>query len=509
MKASFLIAAPMSGSGKTTIARGLMALLTRQGLRVQPFKCGPDYIDTKFHEAVCHRPSINLDTFMSTEAHIRDLFRRYTEGGETAPEGAREPADVAVVEGMMGLFDGYDHDRGSATEIARVLDLPVVLVVDARSAAWSTAALLQGFIHFQPELRFAGVIFNKVGSARHADMLREAAADVGIPCLGCIPKQPALEQGSRYLGLDFSVNAEVEQLVQTLEENVVWKELVAAAEVDDGNTGADAQPHTSGRTASNDPSFEAVRPDVKPCATLRTLVARNTESFSFIYAETLDLLSQCGTVSFFNPETGEGADALQAMIDLCKQENSSNEPTSAPTADPITVQDSSSKDSPDHAEQKVLPLLYIPGGYPEKHAEALANAKDIRHLIHAYAKAGGRIIAECGGMMYLCDTIVTDEGAFPMCGVLPYSISARQADRRLSLGYRQFTLDDHMFRGHEFHYTRFADPQPASDVQVLNAKGEPVPTAVLRQGNVIASYTHLSPSNIVQAVKLLENNAQE
>jgi cobyrinic acid a,c-diamide synthase len=137
------------------------------------------------------------------------------------------------------------------------------------------------------------------------------------------------------------------------------------------------------------------------------------------------------------------------------------------------------------------------------------KAEGMRRFIRDYAEAGGRIIAECGGMMYLCREIITDEGTYPMCGVLPYSISARQADRRLSLGYRQFTLDGHMFRGHEFHYTRFAEPQPATAVQVLNAKGEPVPTAVLRQGNIIASYTHLSPSDIVQAVKLLENNAQE
>ena len=148
----FLIAAPTSGSGKTTVSRGLMALFVKKGLKVQPFKCGPDYIDTKYHEAVCGRPSINLDTFMASPEHVRSLYARYS-----------ADADVAVVEGMMGMFDGYDRDRGSSAEIARLLQLPVVLVVDAKSAAYSMAPLLSGFIHFRPEIRIAGVIFNRVG----------------------------------------------------------------------------------------------------------------------------------------------------------------------------------------------------------------------------------------------------------------------------------------------------------------------------------------------------------
>ena len=137
MKTALLIAAPTSDSGKTTIARGLMALLTEKGYRVQPFKCGPDYIDTKFHEAVCHRPSINLDTFMATPEHVCELFAHYG-----------EDADVCIVEGMMGLYDGYDRERGSSAEIASVLGIPVVLVVDAKSAAYSMAPLLQGFVNF-------------------------------------------------------------------------------------------------------------------------------------------------------------------------------------------------------------------------------------------------------------------------------------------------------------------------------------------------------------------------
>jgi cobyrinic acid a,c-diamide synthase len=219
MKSSFLIAAPTSGSGKTTVSRGLMALLTAKGYQVQPFKCGPDYIDTKFHEAVCGRPSINLDTFMATPEHIRELFVHYG-----------KDADVCIVEGMMGLFDGYDRDKGSSAEIAQVLDIPVVLVVDAKSAAYSMAALLSGFINFRKDVRIAGVIFNKVGSAKHFQMLQQVCDDLEIKCFGYLPKDASLEQGSRYLGLDFSepsTQKEPSLLCNLLEEHVKWQELLA------------------------------------------------------------------------------------------------------------------------------------------------------------------------------------------------------------------------------------------------------------------------------------------
>lgn len=215
MGRGFLIAAPTSGSGKTTIARGLMALFTRKGYRVQPFKCGPDYIDTKFHAAVCGRPSINLDTFMATPEHVRELFDHYG-----------KDADVCVVEGMMGLFDGYDRDRGSSAEIARVLGLPVVLVVGAKSAAYSMAALISGFIHFRADVRISGVIFNRVGSERHFTMLQQVCDDLGVECYGYMPKRGELEQGTRYLGLDFSEKPENRILVELLETHVRWQRLL-------------------------------------------------------------------------------------------------------------------------------------------------------------------------------------------------------------------------------------------------------------------------------------------
>ena len=175
------------------------------------------------------------------------------------------------------------------------------------------------------------------------------------------------------------------------------------------------------------------------------LIARNKESFSFLYQETIDSFAQ---VRFFDPET------------------------EVPSFEGID-------------------LLYLPGGYPEKHLEALVKNEACRKAIKNYAERGGRIVAECGGMMYLCQSIVTDEGEYPMCGVLPYQISARKADRKLSLGYRRFVLDGKEYRGHEFHYTQFIGETPQSITQVYNAKGEPVPTPVFKYKNVLASYTHL------------------
>lgn len=414
-----LIAAPTSGSGKTTVARGLMALLTSKGYRVQPYKCGPDYIDTKFHAQVCGRPSVNLDTFMASEPHMKEVYNRYI--GD---------ANVCVVEGMMGMYDGYDRDRGSSAEIASMLGLPVVLVVDARSAAYSMAPLLSGFVSFRKDVNVCGVIFNKVGSARHCDMLRQVCDDLHIECFGCLPKHSSLEQGSRYLGLDFSEKAGTDELTALLEKHIDWQRILEVAEK-----------NASATTVST-------APESTETGNMSISVALNDESFSFVYQEHLDMLKQMGNVTFFDPEQNDEL--------------------------PVGTE-----------------LLYLPGGYPEKHLETLVEAATTRNSIRQYARQRGTILAECGGMMYLCDKIISDEGEYNMCGVLPYSISSRKDDRKLSLGYRQMEWNGLPLRGHEFHYTQFKGDIPRSSVQVYNAKGEKVETPVFQQGNILASYTHL------------------
>lgn len=442
----FLIAAPTSGSGKTTVSRGLMALFMKKGLKVQPFKCGPDYIDTKYHEAVCGRPSVNLDTFMASQEHVSSLYARYS-----------ADADVAVVEGMMGMYDGYDRDRGSSAEVARLLGIPVVLVADAKSAAYSMAPLLSGFINFRPDIRIAGVIFNRVGSPRHYRMLQEVCEDLNVTCLGYLPKQKELEQESRHLGLDFSRSKETEgldMLAGLLEEHVDWELLLS----------------TTGLPLPAAAVKE--KPVLSEPGKLHVSVARNEESFSFLYAEHLDILRRMGTVTFFNPEH-------------------------------------------DRPIPQETDLLYLPGGYPENRLEELAGARLARESIRSYIEADGRTLAECGGMIYLSQSVLsdgdTDGGSAGSCvgnignemvGVLPFSITNERKRRKLTLGYRRFDYNGWRLKGHEFHYTQFAVPEtdgkeggacslPLSIAQVYNAKGGKVTTPVFRYKNLIASYTHL------------------
>lgn len=429
-----MIAAPTSGAGKTTLAIGLMALLSRKGFKVQPFKCGPDYIDTKFHKAVCNRPSVNLDLFMASNCHVREIYKRYS-----------ADADVCVVEGMMGLYDGYKLSKGSPADIAQTLDVPVVMVVDGSHAGFSIAPMLYGFKSFSDRIRIVGVIYNKVASERHATMLREAAKEVGLECLGCLPRQKDVANGERYLGLDFSHKIDAERVADMVEKNVDWQRLLEITKPNGCKT------MSAGITGNVDssPAIPIVSEQtLEQGWKKKIMIARNSESFSFLYQEHIDILKSQGEVEFFDPEE-----------DVRLPEDTT--------------------------------MLYLPGGYPEKHLSALEKAERCRKSIKEYAEHGGRIIAECGGMMYLCRSIIGDEGETEMCGVLPYSITARKSDRKLSLGYRRVVINGKEYRGHEFHYTQFLPPLPPSAAAVYDARGNEVVSPVIRQGNVLASYTHL------------------
>lgn len=409
----FLIAAPTSGSGKTTVSRGLMALLRRHGHEVQPYKCGPDYIDTKYHTAVCGRPSVNLDGFMATPGHLQQLYVRYAQG-----------ATACVVEGMMGMYDGYDRHQGSAASIAALLRLPVLLVVDARSAGYSIAPLLAGFLHFRPEAEVVGVLFNRVGSDRHREMLQQVCHDLQVPCIGFLPRRPELEQGSRYLGLDFSSSSgsdAIDTLVDLLEHHVDWQQLLQL-------------------TLRPLPEAPASAP-VAPWPRRHILVARDEEAFSFLYQEHIDLLRACGPVTFFRPAADE---PLPADTDL----------------------------------------LYLPGGYPEKHRSELLAARRRLASIHDYIEQGGAALAECGGMIYL------SQG---WADVLPIRISDEATHRRLSLGYRQMHYRGQMLRGHEFHYTQMVECAPSlrSVAQLYDARGREVGSPLFRHKNLLAGYPHL------------------
>ena len=201
VKPQFLIGAAASGSGKTTFTMGLLRVLKRRGIEVQPFKCGPDYIDGKFHAIAAGRESVNLDTWMASDTHVREVYSHYA-----------KDASACVVEGVMGLFDGYDRMKGSSAEIAAMLNLPVVVILNARSSAYTVAAILYGLKNFMPEVNVAGVVFNQVGSASHYSYLKEACADVGVADLEYLPKVSDIEVPSRHLGLTIGKENEIDAL---------------------------------------------------------------------------------------------------------------------------------------------------------------------------------------------------------------------------------------------------------------------------------------------------------
>ncbi len=206
---SFLIGAATSNSGKTTFTIGLLRALRQRGLRAQPFKCGPDYIDTMLHMMASGNESVNLDTFMASESHVKVLFSRYA-----------AEADVAVVEGVMGLFDGFDRSRGSSAEMAMLLGVPVVLVVNAKSMAYSVAPLVYGFANFDKRLTIGGVVFNNVASPSHFDFLKSACADAGVECLGYVARNPSLSIPSRHLGLTVGDRESMENTIDTARAEV-------------------------------------------------------------------------------------------------------------------------------------------------------------------------------------------------------------------------------------------------------------------------------------------------
>lgn len=417
MKSQIVIGATNSGCGKTTFTMGLLRVLKRRGLMVQPFKCGPDYIDTQFHTLASGSQSVNLDTWMASREHVREVYGRYGAG-----------ADVCVTEGVMGLFDGSDRMKGSTAEIAMLIKVPVVLVVNARSTAYSVAPLLYGFKHFHPGLNVVGVVFNQVSSESHYRFLEEACQDVGIVSLGYMPKNEKIQVPSRHLGLTLMVKRKMEALIDEVADMVQ-----AHVDVDkllEITSAPFAMP------------LECVK-----CTDRRMKIAVAYDAaFNFVYRENIDRLKEWGEVSFFAPLNDKHL----------------------PEAD----------------------WVYLPGGYPELFATRLQKNKQLMEELKLYAESGGKIFAECGGMMFLTQSIVTDKGKeYPMCGVLPFKSTMKGA--RLHLGYRSMEMHGENWKGHEFHYSELENPGDLPSIAKLrSAKGKEVDTPVYRYKNVIAGYTH-------------------
>lgn len=417
----FLIAAPHSGAGKTTVTLGLLRALNKRGHPTQPFKCGPDFIDPIHHTAAAGRPSINLDQYMMSPAHIRELYRRHT-----------ADADIAITEGVMGLFDGARKREGSSAHLAALLQLPVILILNAKAMAYSAAALLFGLKNFDPALRIAGVIFNFVDTDTHYRLLQEAAEDVGITALGHLPTNSNQHIPSRHLGLETADAAEaIAAAARHIEQHLDIDAILAA--------GRSARPEAK-------PSEPAALPTPTTGRGYKTILVARDAAFLFLYPENLRRLEAFGQLQFFSPLTD----------------------VHLPPGD----------------------LLYLPGGYPELHLEQLANNQSLWQDIRTFAANGGRILGECGGMMVLGRSITDESGrSWPAAGLLDMATTIK--DKKLSLGYRTLTLNNQTLKGHEFHYSQFTnDPIGTANITVQNARGQTIPAPVFYQQNIFASYMH-------------------
>ncbi len=417
---ALLITAPASGQGKTTVTAALARLHARQGRRVRVFKCGPDFLDPHWLELAGGAPVDSLDLWLTGDD---DCAARLA-------AAARE-ADLLLVEGVMGLFDG----RPSAADLAQRFRLPLLAVIDACAMAGTFGALAHGLHSYRPGLRWAGVFGNRVGGERHAQMLQSALREPQ-QWLGALPAEPALAVPERHLGLVLAA-----ELVDGLQRLDVAADLLAATPLG-SLTPAQWQRHA---VAFDAPAHVIAPP---PLLRGRTVAVARDAAFSFIYPANLECLRAVGAkLAFFSPVAHEPLPACDAV--------------------------------------------WLPGGYPELHAEALATHAGLRRALAAHVEAGKPLWAECGGMMALFERLVTaDGGTHPMWGLLPGTVTIQR--RLAALGPQQLALPQGVLRGHTFHFSRCDTPLAPSQRTFgpgqshAQADGE----ALWRRGSLAASYFH-------------------
>ena len=437
MTARIVVAGTGSGSGKTLMTAGLIGALRARGLTVQPFKCGPDYIDPGWLSAAAGRPCRNLDAWMLGVSGMRDSFSRACAG-----------ADVAVIEGVMGLFDGagFDSDEGSTAAIAKTLDAPVLLVLDISGAARSAAATALGFATFDPEKPVAALALNFAGSEGHARGCASAIAQkTGLPTLGWAPRDQTLTIPERHLGLDLAIlNAGREATLAAVTEAVAQKfDLDALLAL------ARAAPALPVRTLA----------PRSPASDGPILALASDSAFSFYYQDDIDILAAAGArVVRFSPVAGETLPEGTAGV-------------------------------------------FLGGGYPELFAREIAANAGLWRDLRALHARGAPILAECGGFMTLTEALVDLDGVrHPMAGLVPGAVTMTQ--RLAALGYRRATaLADtpllragEILRGHEFHYSVWdREDEPPSPAWRLKGSRDSAPTALAghAEGGLLASYVHI------------------
>jgi cobyrinic acid a,c-diamide synthase len=446
-----VIAGTKSGCGKTTVSLGLMAALMRRGLKVAPFKVGPDFIDPGHHSRIIGAAGRNLDGWMLSKKFNLDTFIKGT-----------EDSDIAVVEGVMGLYDGYDgkSEAGSTAQMAKWLGIPVVLLVDAASMARSAAAIVMGFERFDAELEYAGVIFNNLGSRRHLQYLKEAVKDcIEMPCLGGILRNEDITIPERHLGLvtreDHPLTEEgIDRLADFIETSIDLDSLLGSL------------------TDIALPGQRHQRPSIQNQGRVRIGIARDN-AFCFYYVDNLELLESRGTeLVFFSPMTDN--------------------------------------DLPDDIDG-----LYFGGGYPELFGQKLAGNSALRHQIKEKSLDGMPIYGECGGFMYLCEELIDlNNEKYPMCGCFPFT--AKMFTRLKALGYREVTLTCDTvignagltIRGHEFHYSELIESSKEipSAFTITDRSGmDKAPQGYIIH-HTLGSYNHLHFGSQPDAVECFVNN---
>lgn len=441
-----VIAAPHGQSGKTTVTIGLIGALIGMGIKVQPFKKGPDFIDPSWLSRVAGRPCRNLDCFFMDDATIRQSLIQASAG-----------AQITVIEGAMGMFDGIDFEgSGSTAQIAKILGAPVILVVDCHRMTRSVAALVKGFKEFDPQVNLAGVILNSVARPRHQEMLTRAIEEYcGLPVLGTIPKNAACAIPSRHLGLipaeeESQLQGAITAIVQTVGKNINLEKIMEIA------GSAPLLPVTADFLTS-----QTVKPDP-----VRIGVIRDS-AFSFYYPENLEQLVQAG---------GELV-AINALDDQIL---------------------------PD------LDALFIGGGFPEVFAEGLSANQAIRQAIGQKIEAGLPVYAECGGLMYLGRNIIKDEQKFPMVGVLPFDVVLKNKPQGHGYTVMQVEKENPFFatnslvRGHEFHNSALVNCDWSGiefAFKVQRGHGIDGVNDGIMYKQVLAAYNHIHASGVREWAK--------
>ncbi|NSL50686.1 cobyrinate a,c-diamide synthase [Calidifontibacillus erzurumensis] len=430
----FVIAGTGSGVGKTTITIGLMAAYKKRGLNVQGFKCGPDYIDPTYHTAVTKRVSRNLDSWMLSPEIVKEIFIH-----------ASKDADLSIVEGVMGLYDGKDPrtNKGSTAEISTIINAPVILVVNCASMARSAAAVVKGFQALDQDVNIVACIANRVGSIGHFNLVKTAIEqECQIPVIGYLLKEQNIEIPERHLGLIPTIergelNSFFDQLGQLIEETVDLDKLLEVLKADP-------------LVAPNSESSIFAHSNKKD---VRIAVAKDA-AFNFYYKENLELLEAKGAeLVYFSPLKGEKL--------------------------------------PDHVHG-----LYIGGGFPEEYAKELSDMIIVKQSIKQAMEDGMPTLAECGGFMYLTESIETTNGnIFPMVGFLPGRI--KMQNKLAALGYREITGENGNYlltnglvaKGHEFHYSTYEANGPIRFAYSIKGMKGSKKEGIINK-NVIAGYTH-------------------